>query len=192
MWSQSNVFFEHDAACQSFIALSPEKEKSNDFQPKFAVFCEFLSVLVLQVGVIQDNVVIAESLLCLPFVFLSVCFLVVFCSFLPDVRLRSPRPSKKSNWLCNEEEKLRRKQRRARLMDQEQDSGSGWCEWRLAEVWVVCLGFYDGCNSGAFLWIILQHPDLVHIVTESFFDGLYNIWKCPPRLCAARCTDNTY
>lgn len=63
------TFFEHYAACQPFVALSQQKkERSNDFQPKFAVLCEFLSVLVLQVGVIQDNVGFVESLLCLRFV----------------------------------------------------------------------------------------------------------------------------
>lgn len=72
------TFFKHYAASQPFVALSQQKkEKSNDFQPKFAVLCEFLSVLVLQVGVIQDNAGFAESLLCLPFV-LFFLFVVVF------------------------------------------------------------------------------------------------------------------
>lgn len=80
------TFFEHYAACQPFVALSQQKkERSNDFQPKFDVLCEFLSVLVLQVGVIQDNVGFAESLLCLPFV-LFFLFVVVFFFLVPSCK----------------------------------------------------------------------------------------------------------
>lgn len=70
---------------------------------------ESLSVLVLQVGVIQDNVGFAESLS--RFRFVLFCFVFSFCCcvfffflFLPA--RRSPRPSTKSNWLCNEEGNL--------------------------------------------------------------------------------------
>lgn len=77
-------------------------------------------------GVIQDNAGFAESLLCLRFVFfLFVVVFLVFCFFVQDVRLHSPRPSMKSNWLCNEEEKLRRKQRRTGLMEKEEKPVGG-------------------------------------------------------------------
>lgn len=66
--------------------LNKKKERRrNDFQPKFAVLCEFLSVLVLQVGVIQDNAGFAESLLCLAFV-LFFLFVVVFFFLVPSCK----------------------------------------------------------------------------------------------------------
>lgn len=169
------MFFQTWCRLSVIYFTSPKNEKSNDFQPKFAVFCEFPLCPGFASGCNPRQCGLRRIPVVSPFCFFFLLlFFLVFCSFLPDVQLCSPRSSMKSNWLCNEEEKLRRKQRRTGLMDKEEKpfcggvSGTGRglrCVSGFSlrvQKWCISLNYFPALRSSShhhkkLLWWIIQY-----------------------------------